>query len=350
MKAPVNQVAVTRAHINAARVSGVRLGSALKGGQTSPYKLVQDYTFDKSNSDVDRDKVYNKLNPDEYIQLNNFDFALGSGYGLYKENYKRYIVRGVRRPNSYTCEIDYESEVNNFIVSKHMDEGCNAYRVKLTGLTSDNQLAYVYVNDSRQIVSMAFPEDGEYDLPESIKLSEPYEIGFYVLNPIVGSVFVEQIPEYPNHLVFDGVDDYTGNIPNFNLKEGTVLIQYDPIDNASVKMMTYDEGEASKFQHCFFIGSRSIQARGIDANSRIEIPFVTGNNIALFAYDDLGINIFNNGAFKTSNHINKHVKYQFGKDTNSASYAKLALKRIKVFNKKLTENQIKKEYNKLLNE
>lgn len=315
------------------------------------YQICSDYSFDKSNSDDDISRVYNKLNSSEFIQLNNFAFRLNSGYGLFKENYQTYKTVFPVSQSGFVIRDFIPS--NTFVVYKYDTDPIKATKVRVTGLTAPNQFTYEYSpSDGGSRVIFPIPEDGEYDLPESIQKSsgDPgYNVGFAVRGVLTKNVTIEQIPEYPNHLVFDGVDDYTSPIPNFNVNEGTIIIQYNPIDTDAVKMLS-NGALGTFYSHTFFIGNISIQSRGADSTTRVEIPINAENTISAFAYNSTGINIFSNGIFKTSNHINNKYQYAFGKDWNSAKYSKLALKRVKIFNKKLTENQIKKEYNLLLNE
>lgn len=325
-----------------------------KGNSKQSYSLIQDYTFDKSNFDIDRNKVYNKLNPNEYIELKNFGFSLNSGYGLFNENYLTYNkAQNVFVTDDHSITIMNFVPANTFAAFRYDTDPIKATKVRVTGLTATDQLTYEYSpSDGGSRVIFPIPEDGEYDLPESIQKSsgDPgYNVGFAVRGALTKNVTIEQIPEYPNHLVFDGVDDYTSSIPNFNVNEGTIIVQYNPIDTDAVKMLS--NGELGTFySYTFFIGNISIQSRGADSTTRVEIPINAEDTISAFAYDSTGINLFSNGIFKTSNHVNSKYQYAFGKDWNSAKYGKLALKRIKVFNKKLTEEQIREEYDKLKSE
>lgn len=329
------------------------------------YKLIADYVFNKNNNDADRDYVVNQLNSDERISLLNFNYALGSGYGLYSNNFNDWTVQygSINTKNSSFVEVDNingTTKSGAWLDIRNVAEGSIhthvPFKVRISGADGATfEFKYRSLKDGKNIWIKSQVGDGVWEIPEAsgvypdeskVKLSL-YSFVF----PLDKKIKVEEIPEYPNHLVFDGVDDYTDIIPNLNMEQGTVLIQSEQIAFSVPKFMSYDEGvDNNKFQNTFFIGSNTVQCRKLDADSRVEIDYSLGSNITAFAYDSIGINIFNNGTFKTSNYINKHTKYQFGKDTNSANYSKIALKRVKIFDKKLTENQIREEYNKLLNE
>lgn len=327
------------------------------------YKLVQDYTFDKSNSDVDRDKVYNKLNPNEYIELYNFGYSLNNGYGLYSNNFNDWTVQygSLTERDSSFVEVD---NINGNVKSllyldiRNASEGSihthAPFKIKISGTNGTTfTIRCRTLKDGKNAWNELKVVDGIYEIPEANGIYPDEgnnKLSLYYFNlPLDKKIKVEEIPEYPNHLVFDGVNDYTSSIPNFNVNEGTVLVQYNPIDNINVKMLSNGE-TGTYYAYTFFIGNVNIQSRGADSTTRVEIPINVEDTISVFAYDNTGINLFSNGTFKTSNHVNSKYQYAFGKDWNSAGYSKLALKRVKIFNKKLTENQIKKEYNKLLNE
>ena len=41
------------------------------GEASNSYKLIAEYVFNKNNMDIDRNKVFNKLNSDQFIELYN---------------------------------------------------------------------------------------------------------------------------------------------------------------------------------------------------------------------------------------------------------------------------------------
>lgn len=91
MKVSINQVKINRVGINTAQVRGIRLGSASKGGQTSPFhpSLVDYWNF-KGKSNFDKDRNIIKGVKGNIFNAYNFGWSLGSGYGLFKENYLTY--------------------------------------------------------------------------------------------------------------------------------------------------------------------------------------------------------------------------------------------------------------------
>lgn len=231
MKVSINQVKINRVGINTAQVRGIRLGSASKGGQTSPFhpSLVDYWNFKgKINYDKDRNTI--KGIKGEILTAYNFGWSLGSGYGLFKENYLTYRkVQNVFVTGDHSITIMNFVPANTWILFKYGTEHLNTTRVRVTGLTANNQLAYGYspTNDGARVL-MAIPSDGEYDLPESVVNTTSYNVGFIVQNALTKNVTIEQIPEYEGAIVTDGIDDYL-KLGKVGYKVETVIIKHKPV-------------------------------------------------------------------------------------------------------------------------
>lgn len=232
MKVSINQVNVSRVGINTARIQRIRLGSASKGGQTSPFhpSLVDYWNFKgKRNFDKDRNTI--KGIKGEILTAYNFGWSLGSGYGLFKENYLTYNkAQNVFVTNDHSVTIMNFVPANNWILSKYGNSQLNATRIRVTGLTANNQLAYGYspTNDGARVL-MAIPSDGEYDLPKSVVNTQTYSVGFIVQNALSQNVTIQQIPEYEGAIVTDGIDDYL-KLDKVGYKVGTIIIKFKPIN------------------------------------------------------------------------------------------------------------------------
>lgn len=322
------------------------------GEASDSYKLIAEYVFNKGNLDTDRNKVFNKLNSDQFIELYNFSWSLMSGYGGYNENYLTYSkAANVFVTDDHSITIMNFVPVNNWVVSKYGNSALKSTKIKVTGLTSDDQLEYGYSpsNEGARVM-MPIPKDGIYDLPESIVNQSTFAIGFFIKSALTKNVIIEQVPAYPDCLVFDGVDDYTSIVPDFNKEQGTIIIQYTSMDDLKqILFQAIEEGDVSIFSNCFLIKDESIQTRAENSVTKGLMNTPDENKITALCWDSDGMNLFNNGKYLPSDAINKHVKYRFAKDSNSARYARFALKKILIFDKKLNEKQILEEYNKLLN-
>lgn len=232
MKVSINQVKINRVGINTAQVRGIRLGSASKGGQTSPFhpSLVDYWNFKgKSNFDKDRNTIEGIKG--EILTAYNFGWAWGSGYGLFNENYLTYNkAQNVFVTDDHSITIMNFVPANNWILSKYGNSQLNATRIRVTGLTANNQLAYGYspTNDGARVL-MAIPSDGEYDLPKSVVNTQTYNVGFIVQNALSQNVTIQQIPEYEGAIVTDGIDDYL-KLDKVGYKVGTIIIKFKPIN------------------------------------------------------------------------------------------------------------------------
>lgn len=321
------------------------------GEASNSYKLIAEYVFNKNNMDTDRNKVFNKLNSDQFIELYNFSWSLMSGYGGYNENYLTYSkAANVFVTDDHSITIMNFVPANSWVVFKYDNSALKSTKIKVTGLTADNQLEYGYspsLEGAR--VMMPIPKDGIYDLPESVVNQSAYNIGFFLRSALTKNVIIEQVPAYPDCLVFDGVDDYTSIVPDFNKEQGTIIIQYTSMDNLKqILFQAMEEGNVSIFSSCFLIKDESIQTRAENSVTKGFMNTPDENKITALCWDSDGMNLFNNGKYLPSDAINKHVKYRFARDSNSANYARFALKKILIFDKKLNEKQILEEYNKLL--
>lgn len=321
------------------------------GEASNSYKLIAEYVFNKNNMDTDRNKVFNKLNSDQFIELYNFSWSLMSGYGGYNENYLTYSkAANVFVTDDHSITIMNFVPANNWVVFKYGNSALKSTKIKVTGLTADNQLEYGYSpsNEGARVM-MPIPKDGIYDLPESVVNQNTYSIGFFLRSALTKNVIIEQVPAYPDCLVFDGVDDYTSIVPDFNKEQGTIIIQYTSMDNLKqILFQAMEEGDVSMFSNCFLIKDESIQTRAENSVTKGLMNTPDENKITALCWDSDGMNLFNNGKYLPSDAINKHVKYKFAKDSNSNNYARFALKKILIFDKKLNEKQILEEYNKLL--
>lgn len=161
------------------------------------------------------------------MKLNNFLFAAMSGVGGYEYNYLDSALfitylSGVRGDGTIT---DNTITINNVKVSSEVIETrvnspSKKYKVRVTGITSNETLRYVVYGDTSlgELATIIFDmkKDGEYELPAST-YSATYNMKWQVIAasyPHTCNITIEQIPSYPNALVTDGVDDYgvVGNL------------------------------------------------------------------------------------------------------------------------------------------
>lgn len=186
----------------------------------------------KSNFDKDRTTVTGLLG--NVLTAYNFTWNLMSGYGGYNENYLKYKkADSVFVTGDHSITIMNFVPANTFVAYQYDTDPIKATKVRVKGLTSTDQLTYEYApSDGGSRAVFPIPEDGEYDLPESIQSSSGtarYNVGFAVRNALTKNVTIEQIPLYEGAIVTDGVDDYL-KLDKTGYKVRTVIIKFKPIN------------------------------------------------------------------------------------------------------------------------
>lgn len=161
------------------------------------------------------------------LKLNNFLFAAMSGVGGYEYNYLdsalfiTYLsgARGDGTITDNTITIN-NVKVSSGVIETRVNSPSKKYKVRVTGITSNETLRYVVYGDTSlgELATIIFDmkKDGEYELPAST-YSATYNMKWQVIAasyPHTCNITIEQIPSYPNALVTDGVDDYgvVGNL------------------------------------------------------------------------------------------------------------------------------------------
>lgn len=328
MKVSINQVNVSRVGINTARIQRIRLGSASKGGQTSPFhpSLVDYWNFKgKSNFDKDRNTI--KGIKGEILTAYNFGWAWGSGYGLFNENYLTYNkAQNVFVTDDHSITIMNFVPANNWILSKYGNSQLNATRIRVTGLTANNQLAYGYspTNDGARVL-MAIPSDGEYDLPKSVVNTQTYSVGFIVQNALTKNVTIEQIPEYEGAIVTEGIDDYL-KLDKVGYKIGTVIIKYVPISihaGWNVVFDTYNDVYENK---CLMFYNRIVSNWGSTMKRKI-------------------INDYSAFVSNTPKNVDVPLYLAARYENTVKDYLNMALYDIAIYQDVLTDEEIQKEIN-----
>lgn len=155
------------------------------------------------------------------LKLNNFLFAGMSGVGGYEYNWLdsalfiTYLsgARGDGTITDNTITIN-NVKVSNGVIETRVNSPSKKYKVRVTGITSNETLRYVVYGDTSlgELATIIFDmkKDGEYELPAST-YSATYNMKWQVIAasyPHTCNITIEQIPAYPNALVTDGVDDY----------------------------------------------------------------------------------------------------------------------------------------------
>lgn len=174
------------------------------------------------------------------LKLNNFLFAAMSGVGGYEYNWLdsalfiTYLsgARGDGTITDNTITIN-NVKVSSGVIETRVSSPSKKYKVRVTGITSNETLRYVIYGDTSlgELVTIIFDmkKDGEYELPAST-YSATYNMKWQVIAasyPHTCNITIEQIPSYPNALVTDGVDDY-GQIQNLQHGVKVLFVTINP--------------------------------------------------------------------------------------------------------------------------
>lgn len=248
MKVSINQVKINRVGINTAQVRGIRLSSAVadRGHKVDfPFSdsLVDYWNFKgKNNSDEDRDTI--KGIKGGILTAYNLGWSLGSGYGLYKENYNNFRqlsgTTDVFTNTDHSIRISNVNAVNIPVTEIPYKAGeiSPEYQIKVTGLLEGQycDIGYFYnyadnIKPSVQENLIHILKDGIYTIPS---FTFPSDIksgtGTRIVFNFAGDtdITIEQVPEYEGAVVTDGVDDYL-KLDKVGYKVGTIIIKYIPI-------------------------------------------------------------------------------------------------------------------------
>ena len=220
------------------------------------------------------------------LKLNNFLFAGMSGVGGYEYNWLdsalfiTYLsgARGDGTITDNTITIN-NVKVSSGVIETRVNSPSKKYKVRVTGITSNETLRYVVYGDTSlgELATIIFDmkKDGEYELPAST-YSATYNMKWQVIAasyPHTCNITIEQIPAYPNALVTDGVDDY-GVVEN--LQQGVKVLFY-TCNNFRLSQILYDQRKIgyNNIQSSYFsifTGANTIayKARNVDGITYID--------------------------------------------------------------------------------
>lgn len=188
-----------------------------------------DYWNFKGKNNFDKDRNTIKGIKGEILTAYNFGWSLGSGYGLYKENYLTYKAFNtggdIRAIFTNTDSKIHVTEINksNSKFLDSLEHATTGYSVKVSGLTDDIDLYFNGLKSTNGGVNTKLVNGINY-------LAAVDKYGGFKTNTFTGKcdVTIEQIPEYEGAIVTDGVDDYL-KLDKVGYKVGTVIIKYIPI-------------------------------------------------------------------------------------------------------------------------
>lgn len=204
--------------------------SLYRGTKKNPFhpSLVDYWNFaGKKNSDTDRAII--KGIKGNILNAYNFGWSLGSGYGLFKENFNDYVSFDGERGNfTLTDNSIHITEILKPFLKLITQQtiASNSYKVKVSGLTDDIDLVFngtISLDPIKEVTIKLV--NGINDIPVTVAWA-----GFQTVK-FTGKcdITIQQIPEYEGAIVTDGVDDYL-KLDKVGYKVGTIIIKFKPIN------------------------------------------------------------------------------------------------------------------------
>lgn len=179
----------------------------------------------KTNDDEDRAILKDLTGNGHDITLNGFAFSEMSGYEGYKLNFKdtsEFVLWKDRNKYTYSDNKIIITEINSpftFLGRKYFptDSSQDEWKFKITGISNTTRKLRVRPNIKNLTnYSIDVNTDGIYIIPKvegTVVTENQYSAMFLFdigdINTMENcNITIELLPEYPDALVFDGIDDY----------------------------------------------------------------------------------------------------------------------------------------------
>lgn len=178
-----------------------------KAGSPTFNKALVDTWFMSGLSNIDKPSSIRGVKGNE-IQLKNFAYALGSGFGKYDIDFNSWRKENTNiNVTSSSITITGALEINTLITYKN--EISKEWKVEITGLPASKRIFYRYYEDSSDYKQYEMNKNGIYLLPPSKMLGTTAFICNSSDIDKLTNLTITQLPSaYEGALVFDGVDDY----------------------------------------------------------------------------------------------------------------------------------------------
>lgn len=207
----------------------------------------------KTNDDEDRAILKDLTGNGHDITLNGFAFSEMSGYGGFKDNMLKWSYNNnsaiIKKTNNKF--IIYNTEQVNTHFWKSITNPpigvfhYPSYKLKISGLPENKSISYLYYieNDFNNRISQKLynginilPETNIEILTENLGYKTIFE---YIDIPNNCEITFELLPEYPDALVFDGVDDYGINENMPILTDYTIIGKREYIGEYTTEKRTF---------------------------------------------------------------------------------------------------------------
>ena len=156
----------------------------------------------KTNEDVDRNVLKDLTGNGHDITLNNFAYSGMSGYGGYATNFTNWAKQIATEVTHNKVIMNSITGVQNWINNTKYPLS-NGLKIKVSGIT-DEKVFYRYSQNSDNLDSINMQLiNGINECPSCVNCNF-----FSTTVKESCNIILELLPEYPDALVFDGVDDY----------------------------------------------------------------------------------------------------------------------------------------------
>ena len=340
--------------------------------------LIASYrTYDKTNEAEDRDILKDLSGNGHDIQLHNFAFSEGSGYGLYGDQFDTLKTHNNSVSKTYKkIEVTKELTSSYIVYNQTGVTSLNGMKVKVSNLPKERTLIYMYkeADDANSATRMSIVADGIYDLPGSVKTSEGIQsrdYGFMVdRNNITGFVglTIELIPDYQGALVSDGVDDFgiCDNFPVLTKEKGYTVcairkwLNIDFIKSSEVFLSTrvHDENNENPTQWGSFTLEKILNGNNMQVINFGAITLIENKNILLMqdVFTYLNSKKYNGkdiviGNAQHTPRLNLFAGYTFlQQPSGKAELSNIALYAIEIYDRDLTDEEIAKVKERMIAE
>lgn len=186
-------------------------------------------TYGKKNTDSDRNTLKDLTGKGNDFKLLNFEFAEGSGYGLYSTDFTKWTKRQINDLEVSPNKISVSNKDSETGLVIWLDVNKNryvipSYKIKVSKLTKT--ITYYYIDEANPSIRSTFSinKEGTYILPISrndlYNGEETTNIGFGIFHH--ESFTIEQLPDFEGWLCTDGVDDIIESVkPVSEMLEGS---------------------------------------------------------------------------------------------------------------------------------
>lgn len=333
-------------------ITTIEVGGGDSGNIVYPGLIAAWSAKGKTNDDEDRAILKDLTGNGHDITLNGFAFSGMSGYGGYKLNLTTDINGN---------QLTKQTITNNKIIYKKLIYDNEIAWINWQTITTIPELSwkvsnvkqfidrypdsYVKIADDLKII-----KDGIYTIEEKPENYPNYWLSVFATsdmgtispdNPIdLGGIEIELLPEYPDALVFDGVDDYgiCDNIPI--LDDYTLIIKRDILKDKTQFTAVCGTNSASKSYYNYFW---------------FEYQNITGNTYKTYSWGNaINIKLQKNISYQTKtsyngqsiNMVNSVEKFgnifSLGSCNNQPLYcANMAFYSAYLFDRSLDEQEIK---------